>query len=229
MSDSTSDPTSDPMTASDFPPASPDEKSLYTEGQLALIRRLERDLRDRMEDVNPRRLAHSFSVATTAESLAVTYGVDPFLARVSGILHDWDKVVPAGELISRARDLGVDLGVDLELVEPLLHGIVAARELPALYPELPAEVFRAIERHTTADADMSPLDMVVFVADGIEPLRRGTIGIQETRDLVGKAPLDEVFWQSFTGGITYVVSGGRYLYPGTIDVYNKLVLGRSAR
>jgi HD superfamily phosphohydrolase YqeK len=131
--------------------------------------------------------------------------------------------------IQETRDLGVDMGVDLELVEPLLHGVVAARELPELYPELPAEVFQAIERHTTADADMSALDMVVFVADGIEPLRRGTIGIQETRDLVGKAPLDEVFWQSFTGGITYVVSGGRYLYPGTIDVYNKLVLGRSAR
>jgi HD superfamily phosphohydrolase YqeK len=62
--------------------------------------------------------------------------VDPFLARVAGILHDWDKVVPDDELVRRARELGIDFGVDLDLVRPLLHGVVAARELPALYPEL---------------------------------------------------------------------------------------------
>jgi predicted HD superfamily hydrolase involved in NAD metabolism len=182
-----------------------------------------------MAQVKPARLAHSLSVAATAESLAITYGVDPFLARVSGILHDWDKVVPAGELIERARDLGVDMGVDLELVEPLLHGVVAARELPDVYPELPSEVFRAIERHTTGACDMSALDAVIFVADGIEPLRTGTIGIQETRDMVGKVSLDELFLNSFVGGISYVLDTRRYLYPGTIEIYNQLVLRRSGR
>lgn len=28
------------------------------------------------------------------------------------------------------------------------------------------------------------------------------------------------------GGITYVLEGGRYLYPGTIDTYNSLAAAR---
>lgn len=201
----------------------------YSFEQRLEIDRLERDLVERMGEANPKRLAHSLSVARTAEELAITYGVDPYLARVAGILHDWDKVVPRDELMSRAKALDIDFGVDLALVEPLLHGVVAARELPEVYPELPSEVFQAIERHTIGACDMTSLDAVVFVADGIEPLRTGTIGIQETRDMVGKASLDELFWNSFVGGISYVLDTRRYLYPGTVEIYNELVLRRSGR
>lgn len=197
----------------------------YDAAQAALIDRLERDVRAQLSE-RRKRLAHSLSVAATAESLAVTYGVDPFLARVAGTLHDWHKAYPDAELVGRARELGIDLGVDLDLVRPLLHGMVTARELPARYPELPDEVWHAIAVHTTAAADMSPLDEVLFVADGIEPLRPASPGIESSRALVGAATLDDLFWHSFVGGIVYVLEGGRYLYPGTIDVYNALLSKR---
>lgn len=198
----------------------------YTAEQAAEIERLEHDVRLRLAPM-PERLAHSLSVASTAEALAVTYDLDPYPARVAGILHDWDKVVPRPELVARARGLGIDMGVGLDLVQPLLHGIVAARELRDLYPELGPDVLQAIARHTTAAADMTPLDEVVFVADGIEPLRPSSPGTERVRALVGRAPLDEVFWRSFTEGIVYVVSGGRYLYAGTINIYNELVRRRT--
>ena len=198
----------------------------YGPAEAALIERLEADLSLQLA-AKPKRLAHSLSVARTAERLALAYDVDPFLARAAGVLHDWEKATPARELVDHARALGVDLGVDLDLVRPLLHGIVAARVLPGRYPELPAAVWRAIEVHTTAAADMTPLDEVLFVADGIEPLRPATPGIERTRSLVGKLPLDELFWESFVGGIVYVLEGSRYLYPGTIEVYNALALRRA--
>ena len=193
-----------------------------------LLGRIEADVREHLS-AKPRRLAHTLSVADCAASLASADGVDPSLARAAGLLHDWDKAESPEELVRRAREEGVDLGVDLELVRPLLHGILAARELPARYPELPAEVFRAVEVHTTAAERMSPLDMVVFVADGIEPLRPATPGIERVRALVGEAPLEELFWASFTGGIVYVLEGGRYLYPGTVDVYNAIAARRARR
>lgn len=198
----------------------------FTEEQRALMEAIERDLGARLAE-RPHRLAHSLSVADTACHLALVYGVDPFDARVAGLLHDWDKALAPDELLRRARQEGVDLGVDLELVEPLLHGILAARELPARYPMLGAPVFQAIARHTTAAEYMSPLDEVVFVADGIEPLRRGSAGIERTRSLVGAAPLDDVFWDAFAGGIVYVIEGSRYLYPGTIDIYNAIAARRA--
>ena len=152
------------------------ETPRYDGEQLALLDRVESAVRAQLAP-KPKRLAHSLSVARCAEELAETYDVDPFLARVSGLLHDWDKVVPHDELVGRARSLGIDMGVRLELVEPLLHGIVAARELPSVFPELPDAVWHAIEVHTTAAPVMSDLDMVLFVADGIEPLRPASPGI----------------------------------------------------
>ncbi|MEE1274571.1 MAG: bis(5'-nucleosyl)-tetraphosphatase (symmetrical) YqeK [Olegusella sp.] len=201
----------------------------YTPEQQEEVKRLECALKDHMKEAKPKRYAHSLSVAKTAESLAVTYGVDPFLARCAGTLHDWYKVPSNDEQIARARELGIDLGVDINLVANLLHGIIAARDLPALFPELPAEVWQAIDRHTTGAADMSPLDMVVFVADGIEPLRRSSPGIEKTRKLVGVSSLEDLYWESFTGGVIYVLETGRYLYPGTLAIYNAHALqGRGA-
>lgn len=199
----------------------------YSPGQRSLLDRLRADVTERLS-AKPRRLAHSISVADTAERLALTYGVDPFLARAAGLLHDWEKASSVPEQVTHARELGIDLGVDLELVHPLLHGMIAARTLPSRYPELPPEVWRAIEVHTTAAAPMGPLDQVLFVADGIEPLRPDTPGILRTRSLVGEASLDDLFWASFVGGIVYVLEGGRYLYPGTVDVYNSLAAERAA-
>lgn len=201
----------------------------YTPEQQEEVKRLECALKDHMKEAKPKRYAHSLSVAKTAESLAVTYGVDPVLARCAGTLHDWYKVPSNDEQIARARELGIDLGVDINLVANLLHGIIAARDLPALFPELPAEVWQAIDRHTTGAADMSPLDMVVFVADGIEPLRRSSPGIEKTRKLVGVSSLEDLYWESFTGGVIYVLETGRYLYPGTLAIYNAHALqGRGA-
>lgn len=193
----------------------------YTPEQTAELGRLEADVRVRLAPI-PKRLAHSISVAQTAERLALLYDVSPFEAKAAGLLHDWDKVLTHEQVIDRASALGIDMGVDLSLVQPLLHGMVAARELPERYPELSGDVFQAIDRHTTAAADMTPLDMVVFVADGIEPLRKGTPGIEESRSLVGKATLEELFWDSFVGGIIYVLRTNRYLYSGTLDIYNEI-------
>lgn len=203
-----------------------DRMADYTEEQAATIGRLEHDLGERMS-ARPQRLAHSLSVAYTAEEMALLYGVDAFQARVAGILHDWDKALTTEELKADAHAMGIDLGVDMSLVIPLLHGLTAARRLRSSYPELPEPVFAAIERHTMAAVEMAPLDQVLFVADGIEPLRGDAKGIREVRELVGVASLGELFWRSFVGGIVYVLETNRYLYPGTLEIYNALALRRA--
>lgn len=201
----------------------------YTPSQLAYIAQVEADLAVQLAS-KPKRLAHSLSVAATAESLALMYGADPFLARVAGLLHDWCKVVPDDELMARAKELGLDFGVEnLSEVRPLLHGAVAARELPARYPELPDEVWRAVSVHTTAAPEMSDLDKVIFIADGIEPLRPSSEGIEASRALVGCSSLDDLFWNCFVGGLIYVLESGKNLYVGSVVIYNALAARRSGR
>lgn len=200
----------------------------YEPYQRLTLTRVEADTKAQLAPDN-RRLRHTLSVARQAEYLAFLYGQDPFLARVAGLFHDWYKVMPKHELIARAHRLGIEPGADLTLVEPLLHGMVCARELPERYPHIPREVWHAIACHTLAAEDMGPLDMVLFVADGIEGTRRDAPGIARVRALVGSVSLDDLFWASFVGGITYVLETSRYLYPKTIEIYNSLALRRSAR
>lgn len=194
----------------------------FSAEQTALAKELTRDLKEQLA-AKPKRLKHSLGVAQTAYDLALVYGVDPFDAYVAGLLHDWDKAVPMPELIERAKSFDIDLGVDYSLVEPLLHGMVAAKELPALYPWLSSEILIAISVHTTGAAQMSALDMVLFVADGIEPGRKAVPAIESLRKHVGKVTLTQLFWESFSGGIVYVIESNRYLWPGTIDIYNSWV------
>ena len=198
----------------------------FTAEQAQVAHDLIHDLKSQLVS-KPKRFTHSLGVAQTAYDLAYLYGVDPYDAYIAGLLHDWDKAVPASDLVARAKTMDIDLGVDYSLVEPLLHGMVAAKELPALYPWLSQEILHAIAVHTTAATQMSSLDMVLFVADGIEPNRKASPGIQKTRDLVGKVSLEDLFWDSFSGGVVYVIETNRYLWPGTIDIYNSWVQNRS--
>lgn len=198
---------------------------VYTSQEQALIGRLESDVAVQLQE-NEYRLQHSLSVAHVAEGLAELYGANPFYARCAGILHDWEKAHVSLEDVPLARKLGIDLGVELELVAPLLHGKIAAQVLPARYPELAPEVWQAIDRHTTGASDMSPLDMVVFVADALEPRRGSRPALDALREQVGRVSLDELYFQTFACGVSYVLETRRYLYPQTVELYNELVLAR---
>lgn len=166
-----------------------------------------------------KRYRHSVGVCLTAIDLAHAYGVDEFHAAAAGLIHDWDKVVKTEELVARALHYGIRIEGDITRSTALLHGPVAAVELPHLFPELPPEVFQAVDRHTSAAIGMTPLDMVVFVADAIEPNRHGDYA-KELRRMVGEVSLDELFFSCFSQGIAYVIESGRYLYPTAIDIYN---------
>lgn len=203
----------------------PSELPTYTVEQDLAIDRYEHDLAEHLSS-KPKRLRHSLSVGFTAQQMALAYGHDPYAARVAGIFHDWSKLLSREETFERASELGIELGVDLELVEPLLHGMIASRELPGLYPEVEPCVWQAVDRHTLGNAHMSELDMLVFVADGIEPFRKDVEPIERQRSHVGKLSLADLYWESFSDGISYVVNTRRYLYPGTLAIYNELVLAR---
>lgn len=190
-----------------------------TEDQRASLARIEDMLAVRMRAAKPRRFEHSLGVARTAADLAERYGVDVYLATAAGLLHDWDKVLDDAELLARAAQYGIEVAGSPSSAVGLLHGPVAARELPCIFPDIPSETWQAVARHTVAAPDMTPLDMVVFIADAIEPNRRGAYA-EDLRHQVGEVPLERLFFSCFSQGLVYVISGGRYLYPTAVDIYN---------
>lgn len=176
--------------------------------------------------VSLRRYEHIVNVAKTAKWLGETYGVDPKLCRLAGVLHDWDKGLTLEQEAEKARELGLDEVIDEMVIKDmpqLLHGPTAAVELGVRFPDMPTEVLHAIYVHTTACVDMSDLDMILYVADAIEPTRNYP-ELEELRAMVGNVTLFELYSTVYRLWTVGLVSDNRLLHPDTIDIYNQNVL-----
>ena len=197
---------------------------VYSAEQQALIDQLESDLKTHMHHKNPKRFAHSISVGHCAETLAQVYGADMFSARVAGILHDWEKLLPDAETIELAEHFRIQVEVPYQKIVGLLHGPLAAKTLPAIYPWLSEEVLSAIQKHTAGDYQMSKLDKILYVADLIEPLRPDFEAVRVAREVYFQGgSLDELYESAFCSVMMYVISSRSYLYPNSIALYNEMI------
>lgn len=168
--------------------------------------------------------AHCVRVAATARELAVVYGADPDLAQLAGLLHDWDRDAPADSLVAAAAEAGIAATPADEAVPYLLHARTAAAALREALPGLPEPVLTAVARHTVGAVDMSGLDMVVYLADMIEP-GRSYAGVEELRAAVGEVPLPELFALGYQQSLAHLVRSRLRIHPDTVDVWNALVAG----
>ena len=164
-------------------------RGLYREGGAAPAaawpspQELRQELRTRL---SAPRAAHVERVAATARELAVRHHLEPELAELAGLLHDWFRELPAAEIVRLAGACGVlPAGGPADLVPSALHGPVAARLLPARWPGVPAEVWLAVDRHTTGDPQMTAFDCLLFVADMVEP-GHSFPGVAELRAAAGR-------------------------------------------
>ena len=181
--------------------------------------------------VGPKRFAHSLGVSDACVQLAETYGVDVGKARLAGLLHDWDKGMDDEQARERVCELGMQDEMDPWVVEHMprvLHGYTAARALGRDYPQIPDDVLQAIDRHTTAAEDMSALDMVLYIADAIEPSRQ--FGrIDELRAAVGSVSLEELYYQTYDYWTFLLFERKKTLHPDTMRIWNANVLRRQEK
>lgn len=181
--------------------------------------------------VSEKRFAHICGVADTAAELARFYGVDEQTARLAGLLHDWDKGYDNASIRARVQELGLDAVLDPWVVEQMpqvLHAHTAATALSREYPQIPSGIIQAIDRHTVADENMTPLDMVIYIADAIEPNRQfGRIDF--LRATVGKVSLEELFFLTYEYWTYLLLEKRRQMHPDTIKIWNAYVARRAAR
>jgi HD superfamily phosphohydrolase YqeK len=100
---------------------------------------------------------------------------------------------------------------------------------PASHPTAaPASAPRS--RHTTAAMHMDPLDMVLYIADAIEPSRQ--FGrVDELRAAVDEVSLEELYYRTYEYWVFLLFERRKALHPDTIRIWNANVsqLKRYAR
>ncbi|WP_166173454.1 bis(5'-nucleosyl)-tetraphosphatase (symmetrical) YqeK [Rubrobacter tropicus] len=123
------------------------------------------------ERLSAKRYGHTLRVADTAEDLARVHGLDPYRARLAGLLHDAAREVTSEEFLDLAERWGLPIGEPERESPKLLHGPVAAELARRELGVRDEGVLDAVREHTTGRPGMGSLSLVLYVADKIEPAR----------------------------------------------------------
>jgi predicted HD superfamily hydrolase involved in NAD metabolism len=172
--------------------------------------------------VGPGAAEHCRLAAESAAELAAAYGVDVERARIAGLLHDWDREQSPSALLAAADSHGIEVSGADSAGPHLLHARTGALALREAFPDLDDEVLDAVSRHTLGAAEMTQLDMVVYIADMIEP-SRDYPGVDALRDVVGSASLRELFALCYQQSVSHLVAARKRIHPVTVDVWNEYV------
>jgi predicted HD superfamily hydrolase involved in NAD metabolism len=164
---------------------------------------------------------HCERTAETARGLAERYGLDADAAEIAGLLHDWSRDESDDALLEYASAHGIAVLAEETLHPYLLHARVAADQVGLLFPDVSPAVLSAIAAHTVGAVPLVPLDMVVYLADAIEPARAYP-GVDDVRRLAATAPLADAFALAYARSVESVRAKGAPLHPMTSLVLDEV-------
>ena len=167
-------------------------------------------------DLSPKRFAHTLGVVCSARELALAHGADLRSAMTAALLHDCAKCLPLKEMQRIARENRLTEDPEIMDSGALLHAPVGAWMAEHVYGVTDPEILSAIAVHTTGCPGMGTLDMVVFLADKIEPGRPGFPLLARMRETAPRS-LPGAMCLSLEGTADYVKESGRKLHPRSAE------------
>lgn len=177
-----------------------------------------------------RRFNHTLGVVSEAERLAPKFGVDAEKAKLTALLHDCAKNLDEAtgeDFFVLCQKYGVKLDECARNESALVHAFLGAAVAYKEYGIEDNEILEAIYYHTTARANMTPLEKLIYIADMTEPGR--TIEqAKEIRRLV-EENIDEALIYAIGCSIKHVIKKGTLIHPDSIHALNYLIEHRRAQ
>lgn len=134
------------------------------------------------KSLSPGLFGHCTRVADCAAELASREGLSADTLRLAGLLHDCARELPLQEQRKLVEEDGIEVDTSVFNSTDLLHsyaGSVLARKQYGIESDT---IIRAVRSHTLGCEDPTTADVIVFLADKIEPAR-GYDGVEEVREL----------------------------------------------
>jgi len=131
--------------------------------------------------LHPKRVAHVLGCREAAVSLAQRWGADETDAARAALLHDITKALDGPLQLTLCSEYGIILDEFSRKYPKTLHALTGAYVAKRIFGENEA-VVDAIFSHTTGKAQMNTLQMIIYIADYMEP-NRDFPGVEELRKL----------------------------------------------
>lgn len=171
--------------------------------------------------LTPQRYTHSLGVAKTAASLAQVYHADIEVCRFSGLVHDITKDVDFAGQLSLLKQYGIDVTECLLFSPGVLHAITGAYFVQNELHIQDKRIFDSVRYHTTGRRGMSLYELILYVADLIEPTRNYK-DVDRLRKL-SRIDLSLVAYEGVKFCIMEHIERNTYIYPDTFDFYNECI------
>ena len=147
------------------------------------------------ETLNERRYRHIENVVNYSKDMAEKWGADPEKAETAALLHDYKK---------NKKQENNDV----------LHGGLAADAIREEFGIEDEDILNAVRYHTTGRRGMSKLELIVFLADTLEPGREYP-GVDRLRKETDK--------NLYRGALSVLRDLKGYLYKNSIDPVNDTI------
>lgn len=131
-------------------------------------------LRASLEGVmSPKRYRHTVEVENMVARLAELYAPEKKqMLRAAALLHDITKEYSNDQHRKVCADHGITVDALMESAPKTFHAITAAALIPTLYPDFADdEIIECVRWHTTARADITVPEALVYLADYIDMSR----------------------------------------------------------
>ena len=168
--------------------------------------------------LSPYRFSHSMRVAARAVELAKRNNLDPQKAYVAGILHDIMKEESLESQQKIIESTGYTMTA-VELASPNVYhqmsGAVYVRDILGIDDE---DIVGGIRYHTTGRADMTPFEMLIYLAD-FTSADRDYPDVDIMRKKTDADFFDGMLY-SLTYTITKLAQQSKQIHPDTLHCYN---------
>lgn len=174
------------------------------------------------ENLSKYRLTHSINVEKQASILAQKYDEDIQKCEIAGILHDITKEFDDQTQLQMMLKSDIIIP-DIVLRTPKLYhsvtGMIYAKQELNIQDE---DILNAIRYHTTARANMSKLEKIIYIADGTS-IDRTYEEAEHFREL-SFVDLDLCMFEMIKFTMQYLIKDNSLIPVDTIEAYNEYAL-----
>ena len=180
--------------------------------------------RERFASLPDKLRAHIFRVRDVGLDLAARHGIDEERAELAILGHDVARAAKKDEILRLAYQFGMS-PLDIERRAPVtLHGPVGA-ELLRLEDGLDdEEILAAVRWHTTGHDSLTPLGLLVFIADKLEPRKIKSYPYQRELQYIANESLSQAVLEFLCRESALRLQSRRPVHPNSTAAINALLL-----
>ncbi len=194
------------------------QNSLYNIEDYDFSQKIEEIQRTASSMLRQKRFSHTLAVVKAARELAEYYGENTEKAALAAMAHDICKEMAKEEMLQWIKKSDIIFDDDLLSLDEVLHGFAAAEFIRERFLIYNTDVINAVRYHTTARANMSNNEKIVYIADLISEDREYS-DVEKMRK-IAYVSLDKGMRYALRYTISDLVKSKILITAPTIDAYN---------